>query len=164
MRKAVIVVFGAMVACAYAGACGNGSSSSSTTTTVVTIPLTTAPPETTTVPPTTTTAALPADCSQAITNVKTAIVNGANSVDADPATENNAGVPIFTAFTTMGVACHAEASTAISDVIQFLSTQAPQHKPPTAKAINAVIKAFCNGVPKGTTLTPEAQGICGAHR
>lgn len=162
MRKAVSVVLGAILACAYAGACGNGSSSSTTPTTGSTTTFTTE--VTTTAAAATTTSALPADCSQAIANVKTAIVNGANSVDTNPAAENTAGGPIFTAFTSMSVACHAQAGAAISEVIQFLSTEAPQHKPPTEKAINAVIKGFCGAVPKGTALTPEAQTTCAGHR
>jgi hypothetical protein len=163
VHKAAGVVLSAVLACAVMVACGSGSSRSSSTTTVVTVMLTTAPSETTTVPLPSTTGP-PGDCNQAIANVKAAIANGINSVDADPATENNAGVPIFTAFTAMGVACQAQASTALSDVIQFLSAQAPQHKPATEKAINSVIKAFCTGVPRGIALTPEAKATCAAHR
>lgn len=163
------VLWGAVLACACVGAsaCSGGSSNvsssaASTTTSITTTTL--APAVTTSVVATSTTVAVPADCAQAIANVEAAIVNAANSVDADPAAQNTAGVPIFTAFAAMAVPCHAQAGTAYSDLIQFLSTQGPVHQPATQKAIKAVVKAFCGGVPPGVTLTPSAKAICAAHK
>ena len=165
MRKAAVVMVLAVVACA--GACSSGSSdvsSSTSSTTTSSTTTTVAPAVTTTVVGTSSTIAVPADCSQAIANVKTAIVNGANSVDADPAAENTAGVPIFNAFAGMAVACHDQPGTAYSEVILFLSSQNPFHKLQTQEAIVALVKAFCHGVPPGVTLTPAAKSTCAAHQ
>jgi hypothetical protein len=63
----------------------------------------------------------------------------------------------------MDGACRAQASTAISDVIQFLSTQGNGRKPNTQQAVNAALTAFCKSLPNGVTLTPDAQSTCAAH-
>jgi|GEM_PF-6544865 len=147
------------------GACGSSGSGNNTpdTTRPTSPPVVPTTEAVTTVPSPTTTTAVPVKCDQAISNVKTAIVNGLNSIDANPKTENNQGKTIVNAFVRMDSACRAEASTAVSDVIQFLSTQASGRKPNTQQAVNAAITAACKSVPKGVTLTPEAQATCAAH-
>ncbi|MBV9411950.1 MAG: hypothetical protein JO148_10155 [Acidimicrobiia bacterium] len=102
-------------------------------------------------------------CDQTVADVKTAIVNGLNSIDADPKTESKEGKTIFAAFARMDSVCKAQASTALSDVIQFLSTQANGRKPNTQQAVNAALTAVCKSLPQGVTLTPDAQATCAAH-
>lgn len=114
-------------------------------------------------PSTTSTTAAAVNCEQTVSDVKTAIVNGLNSIDANPKTESNEGRTIFTAFVRMDAACRPQASTALSDVIQFLSTQANGRKPKTQQAVNAAITDFCKSRPQGVGLTPEAQATCAAH-
>jgi hypothetical protein len=116
-----------------------------------------------TVPTTTSTTAVPLKCDQAIADVKTAIVNGLNSIDANPKTESKQGKTIFNAFVRMNGVCRTQASTALSDVIQFLSTQGNGRKPNTQQAANSALTAVCKSLPKGATLTPDAQATCAAH-
>ena len=145
-------------------ACGSSSGDKTSDTTRPTsppnVPTTIA---VSTLPSTTTTNGAALKCDETITDVKTAIVNGLNSIDANPKTESQEGRTLTAAFRRMVSVCRTQASTALSDVIQFLSSQANGRKPTTQQAVNGALTAVCKSVPQGVALTSDAQATCAAH-